>query len=212
MSGARRGQHIELSMLDSVVSFLWADAAGNEVLTDVGRHAEVELRRRLRAVRVPRRLGDLHADLRCRLRRDVPCVRCRWYDVDAIRDDRRSAGQPRGEPGGHGPLLRGRGDDDHALRRWLALEAETTPCGQVLTPAELVDRRARRRRRDVRRDRSPDRRSDASAPATPPSSPAPRPRSAEPARRSASTPTRSSPELGRNADEIAELRAAAVVV
>ncbi len=28
------GQHVELSMLDSVVSFLWADAAGNEVLQD----------------------------------------------------------------------------------------------------------------------------------------------------------------------------------
>lgn len=28
------GQHVELSMLDSVVSFLWADAAGNEVLLD----------------------------------------------------------------------------------------------------------------------------------------------------------------------------------
>ena len=28
------GQHIELSMMDSVVSFLWADAAGNEVLLD----------------------------------------------------------------------------------------------------------------------------------------------------------------------------------
>ena len=28
----RGGQHIELSMVDSVVSFLWADAAGNEVL------------------------------------------------------------------------------------------------------------------------------------------------------------------------------------
>ncbi len=28
----RGGQHVELSMMDSVVSFLWADAAGNEVL------------------------------------------------------------------------------------------------------------------------------------------------------------------------------------
>ena len=28
------GQHVELSMTDSVVSFLWADAAGNEVLMD----------------------------------------------------------------------------------------------------------------------------------------------------------------------------------
>jgi len=28
------GQHVELSMLDSVVSFLWADAAGNEMMLD----------------------------------------------------------------------------------------------------------------------------------------------------------------------------------
>src|SRR5262249_41906119 len=28
------GQHLELSMLDAVVSFLWVDAAGNEVLLD----------------------------------------------------------------------------------------------------------------------------------------------------------------------------------
>jgi crotonobetainyl-CoA:carnitine CoA-transferase CaiB-like acyl-CoA transferase len=28
------GQHVELSMLDSVVSFLWADSAGNEVMCD----------------------------------------------------------------------------------------------------------------------------------------------------------------------------------
>ncbi len=28
------GQHVELSMLDAVVSFLWIDAAGNEVLTE----------------------------------------------------------------------------------------------------------------------------------------------------------------------------------
>jgi crotonobetainyl-CoA:carnitine CoA-transferase CaiB-like acyl-CoA transferase len=28
------GQHVELSMADSVVSFLWADAAGNEVMMD----------------------------------------------------------------------------------------------------------------------------------------------------------------------------------
>lgn len=33
VSDAGGGQHIELSMLDSVVSFLWADAAGNEVMT-----------------------------------------------------------------------------------------------------------------------------------------------------------------------------------
>ncbi len=33
-ASGRGGQHIELSMTDSVVSFLWADAAANEVLMD----------------------------------------------------------------------------------------------------------------------------------------------------------------------------------
>src|SRR5207237_7365260 len=33
-SPSREGQHVEVSMLDAVVSFLWADAAGNEVLLD----------------------------------------------------------------------------------------------------------------------------------------------------------------------------------
>ncbi|MFV2092506.1 MAG: CoA transferase, partial [Hyphomicrobiales bacterium] len=28
------GQHVEVSMLESVVNFVWADAAGNEVLLD----------------------------------------------------------------------------------------------------------------------------------------------------------------------------------
>jgi crotonobetainyl-CoA:carnitine CoA-transferase CaiB-like acyl-CoA transferase len=33
-ASGRGGQHVELSMMDSVVSFLWADSAGNEVLMD----------------------------------------------------------------------------------------------------------------------------------------------------------------------------------
>lgn len=33
----RGGQHVELSMTDAVVSFLWADSAGNEVLTESDR-------------------------------------------------------------------------------------------------------------------------------------------------------------------------------
>ena len=33
----RGGQHVELSMMDAVVSFLWADSAGNEVLMDSDR-------------------------------------------------------------------------------------------------------------------------------------------------------------------------------
>ena len=33
-ANGRGGQHLELSMMDAVVSFLWADAAANEVLLD----------------------------------------------------------------------------------------------------------------------------------------------------------------------------------
>ena len=34
-SQGRGGQHLQLSMMDAVVSFLWADAAANEVLLDI---------------------------------------------------------------------------------------------------------------------------------------------------------------------------------
>ena len=59
----RGGQHLELSMMDAVVSFLWADSAANEVLIESRRLAALELRRRLSADALRRRLGDRDADV-----------------------------------------------------------------------------------------------------------------------------------------------------
>ena len=45
------GQHLELSMVDAVTTFLWADAAANEVLTRVRSHPALELSGRIRPIR-----------------------------------------------------------------------------------------------------------------------------------------------------------------
>ena len=99
----RGGQHVELSMIDAVVSFLWADSAANEVLLESDGTAALELRRRLPADAVRRRLGHRHADLRRRLRRHVPQPRRRRLRRSAGRDDRRAHPAPRADGGDHGP-------------------------------------------------------------------------------------------------------------
>ena len=53
----RGGQHVELSMTDAVVSFLWADSAANEVLLESDGTAALELRRRLPPDAVRRTVG-----------------------------------------------------------------------------------------------------------------------------------------------------------
>ena len=55
------GQHVELSMLDAVVSFLWADAAGNEVLMDSDGTRPSSFVATFRPFRLPRRVGHRHA-------------------------------------------------------------------------------------------------------------------------------------------------------
>ena len=60
--------------------------------------AAVELRAELPAVPLHRRLGHLHADLRRRLRGDVPGVRRRRLRRPARRDDRRARAAPRARP------------------------------------------------------------------------------------------------------------------
>ena len=65
------GQHVELSMTDAVVSFLWADSAGNEVLLRLGPFDELVVRRRLSAHAFRGRLGHRGPDLRRRLRGHV---------------------------------------------------------------------------------------------------------------------------------------------
>ena len=87
----RGGQHVQLSMLDAVVSFLWVDAAGNEVLLDGDGSQPCELRRRFATVPLHRRLGRVHADRGRRLLRHVPGVRRRRVGRSPRRHDRRCA-------------------------------------------------------------------------------------------------------------------------
>ena len=84
------GQHVELSMLDAVVSFLWADAAGNEVLMDSDGSRPSSFVADVPAVPLPRRLGHRHAHERPRLRRHRARVRHRRRRRPARRDDRRT--------------------------------------------------------------------------------------------------------------------------
>lgn len=70
------GQHVRLSMLDAVVSFLWIDCAGNEVLRDGdgSQPARVLVPSGADQLRRRARHGDAHE--RRRLRGHVPGVRC----------------------------------------------------------------------------------------------------------------------------------------
>jgi crotonobetainyl-CoA:carnitine CoA-transferase CaiB-like acyl-CoA transferase len=132
------GQHLELSMLDAVVSFLWADAAGNEVMLDADGSRPSSFVTDVRPYRFTdgwgictptsdadfaglcRALGvEGHDDPR------VATIVGRMTNVDAMHEimDRvyeAAAGMSTAE----------------AIAR---MEAERVPCGVVLSTAELAD-------------------------------------------------------------------------
>ncbi len=70
------GQHVTLSMLDSVIAFLWPDAGVNQMLLE---HEGADIKeppaRQLRYAALRRRLGDRHAALRRRVPGRVPRAR-----------------------------------------------------------------------------------------------------------------------------------------
>ena len=133
------GQHVELSMLDAVVSFLWADAAGNEVLMDSDGTRPSSFVATFRPFRFLDGFGIATPDERPRLRRHHARVRHRGRRRPAGRHDRRA-----------GPARRHRRarmmnqcyevaatlTTDEAMAR---LNAQRVPCGVVLSAAELVD-------------------------------------------------------------------------
>ena len=84
------GQHVELSMLDAVVSFLWADAAGNEVLMDSDGSRPSSFVATFRPFRFLDGFGIATPDERPRLRRHHARVRHRGRRRPARRDDRRA--------------------------------------------------------------------------------------------------------------------------
>lgn len=131
------GQHLQLSMLDAVVSFLWADAAGNEVLVDADGTQPSSFVASFRPLRFLDGWGiatpTSDADF---------AGLCRAFGVDGSDDPRVAT---IGERAQHRELSRVLVDRCYAVARGLTtseamarLEAERVPCGIVLSPADLT--------------------------------------------------------------------------
>ncbi len=132
------GQHVQLAMLDAVATFLWADAAGNEVLMDSPGTAPSSFVASFRPFRfvdgwgiaTPTSDGDFVGIMRA-------------LEIDGADDPRVATIAERVQ---HPDVVGRMMDDvyvaaaalttDEAMAR---LEAQRVPCGVVLSPAQLVD-------------------------------------------------------------------------
>jgi crotonobetainyl-CoA:carnitine CoA-transferase CaiB-like acyl-CoA transferase len=132
------GQHVEVAMLDAVVSFLWADSAGNEVLLDSDRSMASSFVQGMRPLRfldgwgvaTPTSDADFHG-------------MCEAFDVDG-HDDPRVAqiAQRRQHPKVVGALIARCHERASTMTTAEAigrLEALNVPCGVVTAPADLAD-------------------------------------------------------------------------
>jgi crotonobetainyl-CoA:carnitine CoA-transferase CaiB-like acyl-CoA transferase len=132
------GQHVEVSMLDAVVSFLWADAAGNEVLLDSDGSYPSSFVQAVQpfefldgwGVATPTSDADFAGT-------------CRAFGVDGYDDPRVAT---IGERNKHRDLAKVLSSRWHEVARTLTvaegmarMEAENVPCGVVYTAAELAD-------------------------------------------------------------------------
>ena len=130
------GQHLHLSMLDAVVSFLWADAAGNEVLLDSDGSRSSSFVQNFR----PFRFKDGWGIATPTSDADFSGL-CKAYGVDGYDDPRVATIVERAK---HLELSReimarvydaaARLTTDEAMQR---MEDQNVPCGVVLSPAEL---------------------------------------------------------------------------
>jgi crotonobetainyl-CoA:carnitine CoA-transferase CaiB-like acyl-CoA transferase len=132
------GQHVKLSMLDSVLSFMWIDAAGNEVLRD----GDGSQPRSFAAGSRPLKFTDGWGI--CTPTADADFFgMCRAFGVDGWDDPQVAS-----------PVLRHKNraatralmDQCYAAAEKLStaeamarLDAERVPCGVVLSPAELAE-------------------------------------------------------------------------
>lgn len=131
------GSHIQLGMLDAVTSFLWADAAGNEVLQDADRSQPSSFVQNFRPFRFRDGWGI------CTPTSDADFAgMCRAFGVDGYDDPRVATIVQRSQ---HRELTReimNRCYESAAEMSTAnaigALEANNVPCGVVLSPAELV--------------------------------------------------------------------------
>jgi crotonobetainyl-CoA:carnitine CoA-transferase CaiB-like acyl-CoA transferase len=132
------GQHLQLSMLDAVVSFLWADAAGNEVLMDADGTMKSSFSSNFRPFQFTDGWGittpTSDADF---------AGMCKAFSVEGADDPRVKTIVERAQ---HVELMREIMDRCYEAAAAMStaeaigkLEAERVPCGVVLAPAELVD-------------------------------------------------------------------------
>jgi crotonobetainyl-CoA:carnitine CoA-transferase CaiB-like acyl-CoA transferase len=133
----RGGQHVEIAMLDAVASFLWVDAAGNEVLMD----SDGSLPSSFVSTFRPMRFSDGWGIVTPTADKDFLGM-CRAFGIDDS-DPRLQTIALRAQ---HRDFVAEVMDAVYAVAATMttanamaALEAETVPCGVVLSPAELVD-------------------------------------------------------------------------
>jgi crotonobetainyl-CoA:carnitine CoA-transferase CaiB-like acyl-CoA transferase len=131
------GQHVELAMLDAVVSFLWVDAAGNEVLMD----ADGTLNSSFVSTFRPFRFLDGWGIATPTADKDFLGM-CRAFGIDHS-DERLQTIVQRNQ---NREFVAEVMDAVYAVAATLttadaiaALEAETVPCGIIRSPAEIVD-------------------------------------------------------------------------
>jgi crotonobetainyl-CoA:carnitine CoA-transferase CaiB-like acyl-CoA transferase len=132
-----RGTHVRLAMLDAVVSFLWADAAGNEVLRDADRSQPSSFVQNFRPFRFRDGWGI------CTPTSDADFAgMCRAFGVTGYDDPRVATIVERAK---HreltGQFVQRCYEAAAAMTTSEAigrLEAERVPCGVVLSPEELA--------------------------------------------------------------------------
>ena len=132
------GQHVELSMMDAVVSFLWADSAANEVLlaSDHTQHSSFVAGFR------PFRFTDGWGIVTPTSDADFAGM-CKAFDVEGYDDPRVSSIRERIK---HRHLTEAIMDSCYATAANLTsdeamarLNAERVPCSLVIAPADLPD-------------------------------------------------------------------------
>jgi crotonobetainyl-CoA:carnitine CoA-transferase CaiB-like acyl-CoA transferase len=130
------GQHVELSMLDAVVSFLWADAAGNEVLLDSDRSMKSSFSSNFR----PFAFTDGYGVVTPTSDADFTGM-CRGFGVDGHDDPRVATITERARNRDVMQVIMARCYASAATlttaEAMARLEAERVPCGVVIAPEDL---------------------------------------------------------------------------
>jgi crotonobetainyl-CoA:carnitine CoA-transferase CaiB-like acyl-CoA transferase len=130
------GQHVEISMLDAVVSFLWADAAGNEVLLDSDRTMKSSFSSNFR----PFRFTDGWGVVTPTSDADFAGM-CRGLGVDGYDDPRVATIVERARNRDVMQVIMQRCYESAAqlstAEAMQRLEAERVPCGVVVAPEDL---------------------------------------------------------------------------